>query len=114
MGGSTLFRVGHKADFELREPNGRIQTRGSVKSGMDKKPGRRLNWNEQLETHTERKILDQLEGQVKAGDHITIRGTKDPCEASGRGCSSAMRAFAAKFGVKITYTNTTTGQSWTY
>lgn len=114
MGTSTMFRVGHKADWELRDSSGRYKTRGNSESGSDKRPGRRLTWNEQLETHTERKILEELKGDVKPGDHITIRGTKDPCDPGGRGCASAMRAFAAKFGVKITYTNTTTGQSWTY
>jgi len=114
MGGNTLMMAGHEADWELRDPNGRISTRGSEASGSDTPPGRRLSWDEQLQVHTERKILSQLGGKVKPGQTITIRGTKPPCDPGGRGCASAMRAFAEKYGVKIIYRNTATGQSWSF
>jgi hypothetical protein len=114
MGSTTMLMRGHTASWELRGPDGRIETRGRLSSGSDKPPGRRLSWDEQLQTHTERKILDMLRGRVQPGDHITIRGTKPPCDPGGRGCGSAMQAFAEQMNIRITYTNTTTGQVWRY
>lgn len=114
MGTTTALMRGHTADWELRGPDGRIETRGRLSSGSDTPPGRRLTWNEQLETHTERKIIDMLRGRVQPGDHITIRGTKPPCDPGGRGCGTAMQAFAEEMSIRITYTNTTTGQVWRY
>jgi len=114
MGTTTMLMRGHTASWELRGPDGRIETRGRLSSGSDKPPGRRLSWNEQLQTHTERKILDMLRGRVQPGDHVTIRGTKPPCDPGGRGCGSAMQAFAEQMNIRISYTNTTTGQIWRY
>jgi len=94
---------GHTADWEHRGSDGRIKSRGSERSGADVPPGRRLTFNEQLNVHTEPKILKRLDGKVKAGDIITIRGTKVPCNPGGRGCLSKMDAFAREQNVKIYY-----------
>lgn len=53
---------------------------GTVQSGGTH-PGRSLTWEEQLATHTERKILDELSssGNVLPGDTIAIYGTRPPC-----------------------------------
>ena len=61
-GGLGLFvsHMGHEAEWEHRDPQGKIKTRGNSESGSDVPPGRRLNWNEQLQTHTEYKILSEL------------------------------------------------------
>ena len=112
--GSTTALMRHTADWEHRGPDGRIETRGRVSSGRDKPPGRRLNFNEQLQTHTERKIIKMLRGRVQPGDHVTIRGTRPPCNPGGRGCGTAMQTFAQQMQIRITYTNTTTGQVYRY
>jgi len=114
IGPTTMMMAGHEADWTLREPNGKLVSKGHTKSGSDVPPGRRLTWNEQLAVHTERKILAALGGKVKPGQVIRIRGTKPPCDPGGRGCATAMREFAAKYQVTIKYTNTTTGKVYTY
>src|SRR5262249_51408534 len=104
----------HVADWELRGSNGQISTRGTMQSGAAVAPGRRLNWTEQLATHTEVKNLDSLQGRVKAGDIVTIRGTKLPCNPGGQGCQSTMQDFANANGVRVIHTDTTTGTRWTF
>jgi hypothetical protein len=83
---------------------------GSEFSGSDKlKPGR-LTYAQQLDVHTEAKVLAKLEKTVQPGDKLYFRGTKEPCNPGGRGCASRMQKFAEKHGVHITYENKTTGK----
>ena len=91
----------HEADWEHRDSGGRIKARGQEESGNEGAPGN-LNWNEQLQTHTEWKILTELTG-VQEGDIITIRGDLPPCNVNGRGCYPLMKDFAQRFKVKIIY-----------
>src|SRR5437773_11303913 len=55
----AMSAAGHSADWEWRDSGGRIKTRGRVDSGGSH-TGRRPSWPEQLLTHTERKILEQV------------------------------------------------------
>jgi RHS repeat-associated protein len=66
-----ILAVHHNADWEWYDLNGVLKDSDSVQSGGTQ-PGRRLSWQEQLKTHTERKILDCLAGQVKKGDVVVI------------------------------------------
>jgi RHS repeat-associated protein len=103
---------GHTADWELRNPRGRIRKSGFEESGGTGKP--KPSFPEQLASHTERKILEKLADKVNPGDVITIRGTKPPC-APGfgtQGCTPAMQQFAQQHGVKIMYS--ANGEVWIF
>ena len=99
-----IFGLAHSAVWSHMRGGVRINS-GSVKSGCDVKPERRLTFPEQLETHTERKILTQLEGKVQRGDVILIKGTRPPCNPEHRGCQHAMQQFAENNSVKIIYSD---------
>jgi RHS repeat-associated protein len=114
IGATTMAMAGHTADWELQTTKGQFEKGGQVKSGRAKPPGRTLNWKEQLRVHTERKILRLVGGKVKPGQKINIWGTKPPCNPGGRGCSNAMLNFARKYGVRIDYTDVTTGMTYEY
>jgi RHS repeat-associated protein len=85
--GGLLFassQGGHQADWELRNSKGQIETRGTEESGGTGKS--KPTWPEQLASHTERKILEQLMNSAKPGD-----------------ISPAMQRFAQEKSVKILY-----------
>ncbi|HSX60853.1 MAG TPA: RHS repeat-associated core domain-containing protein [Tahibacter sp.] len=102
----------HTAVWALMDANGNVKAEGIEFSGCDKKPGRRLNFQEQLMVHTERKIMAKISGVAAPGDHLVILGERPPCNPGGRGCQSAMDAFAKERGVKVTYM--TNDGEWNY
>lgn len=102
----------HTAVWALMDANGKLKAEGIEFSGCDKKPGRRLNFQEQLMVHTERKIMAKISGVAAPGDHLVILGERPPCNPGGRGCQSAMDAFARERGVKVTYM--TNDGEWNY
>lgn len=102
----------HTAVWALMDPSGNIKAEGIEFSGCDKPPGRRLNFQEQLMVHTERKIMAKISGIATPGDHLVILGERPPCNPGGRGCQSAMDAFAKERGVKVTYM--TNDGDWNY
>lgn len=102
----------HTAVWALMDPSGNVKAEGIEFSGCDKKPGRRLNFQEQLMVHTERKIMAKISGIAQPGDHLVILGERPPCNPGGRGCQSAMDAFAKERGVKVTYM--TNDGEWNY
>lgn len=99
-----LFGLHHTATWQQRNSDGQIINSGNSISGNDGKPGR-LNFQQQLQVHTETKILKKLNKDVKPGQIITIQGKKPPCNPGKRGCQNAMEKFAKKKGVKIIYTD---------
>lgn len=50
-----------------------------------------------------RKIMAKISGVAQRGDHLVILGERPPCNPGGRGCQSAIDAFAKERGVKVTY-----------
>ena len=107
--GQGDFVRGHEATWEHLDEHGNVIDSGTVQSGGTH-PGRSLTWEEQLATHTERKILDELSsrGNVLLGDTIAIYGTRPPCNPGrsmrlARGCQKAMQDFAIKFDVTVLY-----------
>ena len=99
-----IFGLAHTAVWSHMRGGVRIDS-GSVISGCDIKPGRRLTFPEQLATHTERKILNKLADNVQKGDVILIKGTRPPCNPGHRGCQYAMQQFADKNDVTIIYSD---------
>ncbi len=97
-------REGHTATWELKSREGEVRATGTKQSGSDTPPGRRLTFTEQLQVHTEPKILDEVRVLVKPGDTLSIEGTRPPCNPGGRGCMSAMQSFADEHQVTIHYT----------
>jgi RHS repeat-associated protein len=91
----------HACGWQLRNAKGQIKNSGDMSSGSS--TGGSLDWNEQLATHTERKILEGLRDQVSPGDVITMQGDLNPCNPGLRGCESFMAQFAQEYGVKIIY-----------
>ena len=111
LGHKSLKKTrGHSATWEHLDVHGNIIDSGSSQSGGTN-PGRVLSWEEQLKTHTESKILNELseKGTVSQGDTIVIYGTKPPCNPGrsirpSRGCQKAMQDFAEGNNVNILYT----------
>jgi uncharacterized protein RhaS with RHS repeats len=102
---------GHFLDWMWQRPSTGQHMEGIEFSGSDQpKPGR-LTFSQQLDVHTEAKVLTKLEGTVQPGDKLYFRGTKDPCNPGGRGCTSKMSKFAQQHGVETTYENKTTGNT---
>jgi RHS repeat-associated protein len=97
-GGIYFATAGHTAEWELRESNGRIKTRGTAQSGDTGSAN--PTWAEQNASHTEMKILKELEGKTQPGMIVTMRGELPPCRGT---CSPAMVAFAKKHMVTINY-----------
>ncbi|WP_423391487.1 RHS repeat-associated core domain-containing protein [Burkholderia sp. LMG 21824] len=105
---------GHFLEWMWQRPSTGQHMEGIEFSGSDNpKPGR-LTFSQQLDVHTEAKVLAKIEGGVQPGDKLYFRGTKDPCNPGGRGCSARMSKFAQKHGVEITYENKTTGKVHKY
>nr|WP_237739385.1 hypothetical protein [Taylorella equigenitalis] len=102
----------HTAIWELVDKLGNLKGAGIEFSGSDIPPGRRLNWNEQLGVHTERKIINKIRSKVEPGDTLRILGEKPPCNPGGRGCHSAMADFAKEKGIRVIYM--TTDEEWNF
>lgn len=84
-------------------------------------PGRVLTWDEQLKTHTEYKILEELKvnEKVSPGSTIVISGTRPPCNPGrsmrpSRGCQKAMQDFANAKNVNILYFKEGDSNPWIF
>jgi hypothetical protein len=66
-------------DWQYRNSNGTIKTRGSETSDGTH-PGYPLSWQEQLATHTEKKILEKFKSKnVLPGEILSMQGSLPPC-----------------------------------
>jgi RHS repeat-associated protein len=112
IGGMYFASAGHTAEWELRNSKGQIKTRGNAESGGTGKS--RPTIDEQLGSHTEIKILKEIQGQASPGDILTIRGSRPPCAPRGGtiGCNIEMTKAAARLGIKILYS--VQDQVWKY
>jgi hypothetical protein len=81
-----LFRNG-----KLVEGSKKVFTSGGI--------GGKLTWAQQLETHTEAKIVREFQGIVKEGDRLVISGSLPPCN----GCQRRMKELVAATGAKVSY-----------
>lgn len=105
---------GHFLEWAWHRPSTGEYMEGIEFSGSDKaKPGR-LTFQQQLDVHTEAKVLGKLEHSVQPGDKLYLWGTKDPCDPGHRGCATKMAEFAKKKGVEIRYRNKTTNQEFKF
>ena len=68
--------------------------------------GGRLNQQEALLTHTERKFLNDIDDVVEPGDHLKMVGELNPCKP---GCQPAIRDFVLENNVTAEYKATSTG-----
>jgi RHS repeat-associated protein len=101
---------GHFLEWMWQRPSTGQHLEGIEFSGSDSHRPGRLTFSQQLDVHTEAKVLNKLEHAIQPGDKLYFRGTKDPCNPGGRGCTGRMSGFAQKHGVAITYENKTTGR----
>lgn len=85
-------------------------TKASYESGGESGCGK-LNFQEQLDTHTEAKFLRDIDGRVQPGDHLQMTGELDPCQP---GCQPKIRQFVAKNDVTATYDAKGTGNQWNW
>ena len=71
----------------------------------------KLNFQQQLLTHTERYFLDEVEDIVSPGNHLKMTGALNPCRP---GCQPAIRRFVLKNNVTVEYfaTDTNTKFEW--
>ena len=80
------------------EKSGNIIFSDVYSSGGQKKG--RLNFQEQLETHTERQFLNDAKEIVLPGNHLKMSGTLNPCKP---GCQPAIRRFVLNNNVTAEY-----------
>ena len=111
---------GHTATWELLDEHGNVIDSGVSTSGGTH-PGRVLTWDEQLKTHTEYKILEDLktDGKVSPNSTIVIIGTRPPCNPGrsmrpSRGCQKAMQDFANAQNVNILYFKEGDSNPWIF
>lgn len=95
----------HDLDAELVRGGKTIFSDEYISGG--EKGGGRLNQQEALLTHTERKFLKDIDGMVKPGDHLKMTGELNPCRP---GCQPAIRDFVHAKGVTAEYTASSTGK----
>ena len=69
----------------------------------------RLNQQQALQTHTERKFLADIKDMVRPGDTIKMKGELNPCRP---GCQPAIRDFVGEKGVNAEYHATNTGKTY--
>lgn len=67
----------------------------------------RLNQQQALRTHTERKFLSDIKDIVKPGDTVKMAGELNPCRP---GCQPAIRDFVGEKNVKAEYRASNTGR----
>jgi hypothetical protein len=85
--------------------------------GLPRGEAPKLNFQDQLQTHTERWVMLRAEPFVEPGDELTIRGTKPPCghqHMTAGMCADAMEEFAEIHDVRITYIDEVTGRQWVF
>jgi RHS repeat-associated protein len=72
-----------------------------------------LTREEQLESHTERKVIGLLNGQgeVQEGDIVLMRGQYNPCRG---GCQPAIRQFVDETGATVFYTSEEDGSVYAF
>ncbi len=103
-----VHNVCHKMTGSVyRNGNKLTDLGGDYVSGGTK--GRRLNFQEQLNTHTEAKFLKDINGKVKAGDHLLMQGNLDPCRP---GCQPKIRKFVLENSVSADYYSNTSHFNW--
>jgi RHS repeat-associated protein len=113
LGVFAMSGNGMEAKWQHRDSDGNVKSKGEEESGsFNENPGR-LNWNQQLETHAEWKILAQLTG-VQPGDTVTIEGEFPPCNPGGRGCYQMMQDYASRNRITIIYKMMGTKNVWTF
>jgi len=84
---------------------GKVLSNENYQSGSSK-PGR-LNQQQALNTHTERKFLNYIADDVQVGDLLEMEGSLDSCRP---GCQPAIRSFVETHGVEAVYTTSSTGK----
>ncbi|AZA80274.1 hypothetical protein EG347_14725 [Chryseobacterium sp. G0186] len=69
------------------------------------------NQYEALKTHTERKFIDDVVGDLVPGDHLKMSGELNPCRP---GCQPAIRDVVYTQNVTAEYKATSTGKTYSW
>jgi RHS repeat-associated protein len=69
------------------------------------------NQHEALKTHTERKFIDDVVGDLAPGDHLKMTGELNPCRP---GCQPTIRDIVYKQDVTAEYKATSTGKTYSW
>lgn len=88
--------------------NGEILFDDYFISGNEGRPGK-LNQQEALLTHTERKFLDVITDDLEPGDKLKMEGSLPPCRP---GCQPAIRTVVTDKQVDVTYKATSNGYEY--
>ena len=101
----------HHLEAEVKRDGKTLEgTKASYESGGDPGCGK-LNFQEQLDVHTEAKFLRDIDGKVIHGDHLEMIGELDPCQP---GCQPKIRQFVADNDVTASYQAKGTGKQWNW
>ena len=98
----------HKMYGEHRSKDDELLFKGNFKSGNEGKKGK-LNQQEALRTHTERKFLDYVNDDLELGDKLKMQGTLPPCKP---GCQPAIRRVVSEKQVSVTYHASSNGNTY--
>lgn len=93
---------------EHRSKDDELLFKGNFKSGNEGKKGK-LNQQEALRTHTERKFLDYVNDDLELGDKLKMQGTLPPCKP---GCQPAIRRVVSEKQVSATYHASSNGNTY--
>ncbi|WP_252225273.1 RHS repeat-associated core domain-containing protein [Clostridium sp. ZBS2] len=106
--GSTQANNDHHKMYGEHSRNGEVLFDGDFISGSEGKKGR-LNQQEALLTHTERKFLNFVEDDLEPGDKLKMKGTLPPCRP---GCQPAIRTTVTEKQVNINYKASSNGYKY--
>ncbi len=102
-----VFGLHHGMEGEVVR-DGKSLGKKPYKSGGTK--GKK-NQYEALKTHTERKFIDDVVGDLEPGDHLKMSGELNPCRP---GCQPAIRDVVYTQDVTAEYKATSTGKTYSW
>ncbi|MCB2362153.1 hypothetical protein LGL00_24475 [Clostridium estertheticum] len=98
----------HHEMYGEHSRNGEVLFDDYFVSGNEGRSGK-LNQQEALLTHTERKFLNAVEDDLELGDTLKMEGTLPPCRP---GCQPAIRTIVSDKQVNVTYKATSNGYEY--
>ena len=101
----------HQMEGKLVRDGKQVDGVGGIYRSGGKENCGKLNFQQQLDVHTEVKFLNDIRGKVLPGDHLEMFGTLNPCKP---GCQPKIRTFVLENKVTATYNAKGTGLQYNW